>query len=280
FCVWANTSFAAGRGISIIATQNLAESVAKSEGYQSARRVRASGGGSQASPKYEVKTLPGRGLGLVANHTLVRGDDIVYEPPVVLAQHDIEDLLGEGEVATLHRVAVERLPYRTRADAMNLHGYGGKGTAYDRFSANAFKVYEFAGIFPMVARINHDCRPNAHFYFDKKTFTHRIHAVRTIAPGEEITISYLSHYLTSDERAHRTTSQWGFECLCRLCRVPQDKLNDSDNRLKRMQQIEAFFLDGSQDETTANPAMAEELIQLYQEERLDVPISRAYGYAS
>ncbi|ORY06671.1 hypothetical protein BCR34DRAFT_32431 [Clohesyomyces aquaticus] len=280
FCVWTDTYFASDRGISIIATRNLAEGVAKSEGYQSARRTRTSSAESQTSPKYEVKALPGRGFGLVANHTLIRGDGVISESPVILAQHDIEDLLGEREIAVLHRVAVERLPQRSRADAAALHGYGGKGSAYDRFSANAFKVYDFAGVFPMVARINHDCRPNAHFHFDKKSFTHRIHAIRTIEPGEEITISYLSHYLTSDERAHRTTSQWGFECSCRLCHAAREDINNSDNRLSRIQSIEAFFLEERQDEITANPAMAEELIQLYKEERLGAPISRAYGYAA
>lgn len=39
--------------------------------------------------------------------------------------------------------------------------------------------------------MNHDCRANADYYFDVTTFTHNIHAVRPIAAGEEITVSYI-----------------------------------------------------------------------------------------
>ena len=46
-------------------------------------------------------------------------------------------------------------------------------------------------VFPEISRMNHDCRPNADYYFDPQTFTHNIHAVRPIMPGEEITVSYI-----------------------------------------------------------------------------------------
>lgn len=149
FCVFADATFAAGRGVSLIATRKLAESVAKSKGYSSSNRTSPLNG--SFPPKYEIRALPGRGLGLVASHTMVRGETIMVEPPVILAQHNLEDLLEEEEIGLLHRVALERLPYQARIATMRLHGYGGKDAAYDRFSANAFKVYDFAGLFPSVA---------------------------------------------------------------------------------------------------------------------------------
>lgn len=151
-CVLADATFAAGRGVSFIATRKLAESVAKSKGYSSSNRASHLNGLSP--PKYEIRALSGRGLGLVANQTIVRGESVMVEPPVILAQHNLEDLLEEEEINLLHRVAVERLPYQARKAAMELHGYGGKDAAYDRFSANAFKVYDFAGLFPLVAVSN------------------------------------------------------------------------------------------------------------------------------
>jgi SET domain-containing protein len=39
--------------------------------------------------------------------------------------------------------------------------------------------------------MNHDCRPNADYYFDPETLAQHIHAIRPIAAGEEITISYI-----------------------------------------------------------------------------------------
>lgn len=148
-CALADATFAAGRGVSFIATRKLAESVAKSKGYSSSYRTSQLNG--SFPPKYEIRALPGRGLGLVASHTMVRGESIMVEPPVILAQHNLEDLVKEEEISLLHRVALERLPYQARIATMRLHGYGGKDAAYDRFSANAFKVYDFAGLFPSVA---------------------------------------------------------------------------------------------------------------------------------
>jgi len=39
--------------------------------------------------------------------------------------------------------------------------------------------------------MNHDCRPNADYHYDPDTLAQHIHAIRPIAEGEEITISYL-----------------------------------------------------------------------------------------
>lgn len=43
----------------------------------------------------------------------------------------------------------------------------------------------------LVSRLNHDCRPNADYHWDPETLTQHIHAVRPIAAGEEITVSYM-----------------------------------------------------------------------------------------
>lgn len=40
-------------------------------------------------------------------------------------------------------------------------------------------------------RINHDCRPNADYYFDPESLTQYVHALRPIVEGEEITITYI-----------------------------------------------------------------------------------------
>jgi SET domain-containing protein len=43
----------------------------------------------------------------------------------------------------------------------------------------------------IVSRMNHDCRPNAHYYWDPDTFTQNVFATRDILAGEEITITYV-----------------------------------------------------------------------------------------
>lgn len=39
--------------------------------------------------------------------------------------------------------------------------------------------------------MNHDCRPNVDYRFDPKTLTQRTAAIRDIAEGEELTLSYI-----------------------------------------------------------------------------------------
>lgn len=43
----------------------------------------------------------------------------------------------------------------------------------------------------VVARMNHDCRPNADYWFDKDTLVQHVFATRTIVPGEEISVTYI-----------------------------------------------------------------------------------------
>lgn len=39
--------------------------------------------------------------------------------------------------------------------------------------------------------MNHDCRPNAAYYFDPQSFAQHVYAARAVAAGEEITVSYI-----------------------------------------------------------------------------------------
>lgn len=54
-----------------------------------------------------------------------------------------------------------------------------------------YKDEQWANKVKIVSRMNHACRPNAVYYFDPEQATMEIHAVRPIAAGEEITVSYL-----------------------------------------------------------------------------------------
>lgn len=47
----------------------------------------------------------------------------------------------------------------------------------------------------LVSRMNHDCRPNAAYHFDPETAMMEVHAVRPIAAGEEITVSYIRYMI-------------------------------------------------------------------------------------
>lgn len=42
-----------------------------------------------------------------------------------------------------------------------------------------------------VSRFNHDCRPNADYWFDPETLVQHVYATRPIAIGEEISLTYM-----------------------------------------------------------------------------------------
>ena len=75
------------------------------------------------------------------------------------------------------------------------------------------------GLFPIAARLNHSCLPNAHVTFNQRIGQLTVHATRDVLPAEEITFPYLgtmSFYMPR-ERRQEGLRRWGFECVCAAC---------------------------------------------------------------
>jgi hypothetical protein len=138
---------------------------------------------------------------------------------------------------------------------------------------------------------------SAGYYFDKATFTHKVHATREISFGEEITISCktrrsafrrieliislldIDPFLTSQQRLDRIPSQWGFNCSCSLCSSSKDHLSASDKRLKDILDLE-FQLQNLSKGRTASTETAKKLISLYEQEHFETPMAKAYVFAA
>jgi hypothetical protein len=71
--------------------------------------------------------------------------------PVVAVQAVIEDFVSQEELWKLFRVGIERLPGRTRDLFNALQGDAGGDEVYDRFSTNAFELYDYGAVFPETA---------------------------------------------------------------------------------------------------------------------------------
>jgi hypothetical protein len=126
--------------------------------------------------------------------------------------------------------------------------------------------------------LNHDCRPNAHYYFDRETLTHHVHATRSILPGEELTISYIDPARSKEDR-QRSLKQWGFECTCSLCSASPAVSGASDQRIAKILEIEEQLEQRHVEGETAI-SMAQLLISLYKQEGMDAPIASAYSTAA
>ena len=172
---------------------------------------------------YQVRSSTTAGKGLFATKKLQTGDLIFSERPLIVTMSrftdktaaDLERCLQilwmrlpdeQGKVlATLHHSPNPPLPLQ---DIVSLNGWG--------FDPHPGAVYH-TGIFPTYARCNHSCAPNAMARFDHVRFAIEVRAVRAVAPGEELFVSYVD---VLDDRATRDQAlrtNYGFACRCRIC---------------------------------------------------------------
>lgn len=83
------------------------------------------------------------------------------------------------------------------------------------------------GVYPSASFFNHSCQPNACTVFEGTTLC--ISAIRDIAPGEEIVISYIDLGASLEHRRTELRKGFGFTCTCERC-VAEDKEKKSTKR--------------------------------------------------
>lgn len=71
------------------------------------------------------------------------------------------------------------------------------------------------GVYPSASLFNHSCRPNACTVFEGTMLC--ISAIRDIAPGEEIVISYIDLGAPLKHRRSELQKGFGFVCACERC---------------------------------------------------------------
>jgi hypothetical protein len=282
YCVFSDQTFASGRGIFIITTQTFAYAMLEKEAFKRPDSLfRAN---NYANPPFYQHDFPGKGRGLVANKTLQRGDQIFASTPILITDPDLYNLAEPERLALLHR-GVETLPPASQDRFWELMGRtdGELDSIDDRITTNNFEVniddVSQSALFPEIAMLNHDCRPNAAYFFDEKTMSHYIHAIRPIHPGEEITITYVNNESSRETRVRRLEKHWGFKCACSSCTAHPTLISESDSRLSQIVSLQESLNDWTPT-SSATPAIAELLVSLYKQERLDASLATAYQHAA
>jgi hypothetical protein len=96
-------------------------------------------------------------------------------------------------------------------------------------------------IFPKIARINHSCAANCDHAMDwgAGTLKMTVYATTDIREGEEINIEYTSALIqrTRAERGELLKRDFGFECRCRICSLPEEEGLQSDSRRREVNAI-------------------------------------------
>lgn len=120
-------------------------------------------------PFYEAYVL-GKGIGLVANATIRRGDKLMVHTPTLLVHWQTHATLGPPDVREgLYQAAVQRLPAAARRRFLGQMLIGGDDI-HANIETNCFRLFldggrdeatGHLGCFPPAARLNHDCRPKS-----------------------------------------------------------------------------------------------------------------------
>lgn len=268
YCLYTNQEFPGSQSTVVITTKS---NMALVKGLLKQPPHRA----NTDSSRFHVDQVSGKGLGLVADRAFHRGDAVMKHAPAFLAHRGFIERTTESEQHDLLELAASLLSSSTRQKFLSQHGHFGGHHISDILATNSFQIDlggtdgQHFGNYPEVSRFNHDCRPNVAFYIDAN-LTHHSSVARPISPGEELTISYLNPFEPYASRQKRTQAAWGFACGCSQCRQTDASISESDNRLKRIRDLESKLEDFG---ARVTMGMVRRLLDLYREERLENKMS-------
>lgn len=112
---------------------------------------------------FHVAEVPGKGIGIVADRKIPKGETILIRTPTMMVQTAPHVGLELGTRDLLYDLAVQKLPSKGHELFM---GQMGKDV-YDKIETNCFQLYidganesgSHLGCYPEISRFNHDCRP-------------------------------------------------------------------------------------------------------------------------
>lgn len=276
YCLYACRGFVAGRGIAVITTRENVQTLKTVE-----KKIQANAGNT-FPPPFRVAEVDGKGLGLIANTTLARGNTVMAQTPVLLAHRNFIEQIPRDQQHVLLDAVPGLLPAATRRSFMRQMGHFGGHKVSDIMATNSFQMdiggtdSHHYGNFPEVSRYNHDCRPNVAFFIGPD-LVHRTTVVRAVKPGEELTISYLDPLEARAMRQDRARLAWGFDCGCSQCSLRDDLASQSDQRLVEIRELERQLMDFSFKVTSK---MIDRFLKLHAEERLESKLAGTYTTAA
>jgi hypothetical protein len=138
YCAYTIPEFASGRGLSIVVSPHNLHNIIDTNITHNL--LEPSYPLSTDLPHFYETTLPGRGRGLIANHTFKRGDLIMIARPVLIIDESSFDTLAKEERFAFQRRAVEALPEEGRHLFRALAAHWGGDEVEDRIITNAFGV--------------------------------------------------------------------------------------------------------------------------------------------
>ncbi|USP78256.1 hypothetical protein yc1106_05530 [Curvularia clavata] len=190
---------------------------------------------------FEGRKVHGKGYGCFAKQPISQGTRILAEDPI-LALADSNYSRSDVEKAGAELTPEQKKVYfslhsshgqdpskwpskildsvhpceRKRIEDQHEGRIGKEATWLSIFQTNCMEIGRGVGVFPRASRFNHSCNPNACFYWNAATKKETIHAMKDIAAGEQITLSYCDMTHDKPSRAYEL-KHYGFVCDCPAC---------------------------------------------------------------
>ncbi|KAF2735788.1 hypothetical protein EJ04DRAFT_434374 [Polyplosphaeria fusca] len=235
FCVYTNSFFSNGRGISLITTPEVFSDMTAEVYYDEESRV------NNEDHLYVERQTAGRGTGLFAQRSFIAGETYMVKTPVLLIARAALEVVPREDGTTLLRQAVNQLPVYTQELLMNLAKSKGSDEINDMVQTNSMRLdfagVKYLGVIPEAARVNHVCRQNSYYRFHDFSMTLEVFAIRNVDEGEEFSFSYGLSDQPHDIRQQAIKANWEFTCKCALCNAPKADIEASDKRLARIAEL-------------------------------------------
>ncbi|KAJ9608197.1 hypothetical protein H2200_007185 [Cladophialophora chaetospira] len=284
-CVYTDTTFNNGRGISIFTTPEIASQIADT--ISSLKAAEPLSIQAKTHP-WTTIPVPNKGIGVIATEPLSRGDLVSsFHPYLVLHTENILSTTDERE--KFLRLAISQLPKSSQEQFYDLAKMfdDERLVAQDVVKSNGFNLdvggVVHVAVFPEASRFNHACDPNAQYYLTPDTLSHTIHATRPIQPNEEITISYTTPFRSYAQRQEYLKTAYDFTCSCSRCQKGEEA-DEPLHEINRIQSILGDWIPRDPSTSTESSApsvrLAEQLIRLYQSLGLEGWLDYAYGNAA
>lgn len=251
--------------------------------------VRADGHNS-TMPKHQPRSdfvitpIEGKGLGWVASQAVEIGTRIHAEVPLLML--DNPRVNAHTHVASTHVLldafkALSPAAQQAFWDlSQNASRWPGAKTVEGIWMTNAMQTANGTSeaVFPTIARVNHSCESNAVYKWNGALGKMTVHAIKRIAPGDEITVSYgfRGSAMLRAQRQQRLRRQFGFDCACSKCRLSGAALAASEERLLLLGSD--FNLGSFGDVVRGDPSwVLDRFEERYHATRLEVPDGHFYG---
>lgn len=217
---------------------------------------------SNKSTPYEIKDVPGKGVGLFATRDISVGELIITEKPLFTAS-SLASVL-----AAFNGLDSEE---KTRFMELRDTHYPDRPSPITIFKTNSLPLETgeglvAAGIFLISSRINHSCLPNVHHSWNSVLREENIRAISFIRTGQEILMTYVGMQGSRAERQAHFRSRLGFECTCQFCTGAPNPA--SDIRRHRVQELDDKLAKTTLNNPVEGYKLAKERLRLLDAENL------------